>query len=268
MLNGDTSTSVKVNSSWSSKTPNLYGFVIWFMWEFMCFSCLFHVLKCTKRPDGAILFPHQSGQSTGFPPPPCWLTPNIVAGGRGHERRKSVHPRQQPQHLFTRMDSQEVGDLLEECLRAVAAAPRSTQPAEAEKLSCLSCRGQTRDGAVCSLFIQGPGGRQIWIFFLRDLVVEFHSHEIGAYGLCWEQGTKAFFFSINTKWRWFFFSLTQSMCLPSAHMQNASSKWRKGRKNWAPKRKKSAHFLFWFWHELCPAIRNSKKYATPKTVQN
>ncbi|XP_073331751.1 alpha-protein kinase 1 [Pagrus major] len=38
------------------------------------------------------------------------------------------------------MDSQEVGDLLEECLRAVAAAPQSTQPTEPEKLSYLSCR--------------------------------------------------------------------------------------------------------------------------------
>ncbi|XP_070849497.1 alpha-protein kinase 1 [Chaetodon trifascialis] len=39
------------------------------------------------------------------------------------------------------MDSQEVGGLLDECLRAVAAAPGSTQPTEEEKLNYCSCRG-------------------------------------------------------------------------------------------------------------------------------
>ncbi|XP_076580383.1 alpha-protein kinase 1 [Chaetodon auriga] len=39
------------------------------------------------------------------------------------------------------MDSKEVGDLLEECLRAVAAAPQSTQPTEEERLNYCSCRG-------------------------------------------------------------------------------------------------------------------------------
>ncbi|XP_045920099.1 alpha-protein kinase 1 [Micropterus dolomieu] len=38
------------------------------------------------------------------------------------------------------MDSQGVGDLLEECLRAVAATQGSTQPTEAERLNYCSCR--------------------------------------------------------------------------------------------------------------------------------
>ncbi|XP_044039033.1 alpha-protein kinase 1 isoform X2 [Siniperca chuatsi] len=38
------------------------------------------------------------------------------------------------------MDSQEVGDLLEECLRAIAATQQSTQPTEAERLNYCSCR--------------------------------------------------------------------------------------------------------------------------------
>ncbi|XP_068569706.1 alpha-protein kinase 1 [Cebidichthys violaceus] len=38
------------------------------------------------------------------------------------------------------MDSQEVGDLLQECLGAVTAAQQSTQPTEAERLNYCSCR--------------------------------------------------------------------------------------------------------------------------------
>ncbi|XP_074478944.1 alpha-protein kinase 1 [Sebastes fasciatus] len=38
------------------------------------------------------------------------------------------------------MDSQEVGDLLEGCFRAVAAAPKSTQPTEEQRLDYCSCR--------------------------------------------------------------------------------------------------------------------------------
>ncbi|KAM6959751.1 alpha-protein kinase 1 [Tautogolabrus adspersus] len=38
------------------------------------------------------------------------------------------------------MDSQEVGDLLEECLRAAAKAQRSNQPTKAERLNYCSCR--------------------------------------------------------------------------------------------------------------------------------
>ncbi|XP_035480094.1 alpha-protein kinase 1 isoform X2 [Scophthalmus maximus] len=49
------------------------------------------------------------------------------------------------------MDSQEVGDLLEECLRAAAAAQQSTQPAEDERLNYCSCRGQTQDSLCVEL---------------------------------------------------------------------------------------------------------------------
>jgi len=48
------------------------------------------------------------------------------------------------------MDSQEVGGVLQECL---AAAQRSTQPTEAERLNYCRCRGQAEDGAICSFFI-------------------------------------------------------------------------------------------------------------------
>ncbi|XP_029311209.1 LOW QUALITY PROTEIN: alpha-protein kinase 1, partial [Cottoperca gobio] len=48
-------------------------------------------------------------------------------------------PTQQLQHLFTRMNSQEVGELLEECLIAVASR-QSSQPTEAERLNHCSCR--------------------------------------------------------------------------------------------------------------------------------
>ena len=59
----------------------------------MCFSCLFHVLKCTKRPDGAILFPHQSGQSTGFPPPTL-LTHSQYSSGRKGPRKEEIRSSQ------------------------------------------------------------------------------------------------------------------------------------------------------------------------------
>ncbi len=71
------------------------------------------------------------------------------------------------------MDSQEVGDLLEECLRAVAAAPQSTRPTEAQRLDYCSCRGQTQDGAVWSVFIwvlEDDGLEFGW----GDLEVELH----------------------------------------------------------------------------------------------
>lgn len=51
------------------------------------------------------------------------------------------------------MASQEAGDLLEECLRAVAAAPQSMQTTEAEKLNYCRCRGQTQDGAIWLVFM-------------------------------------------------------------------------------------------------------------------
>ncbi|KAI3376610.1 hypothetical protein L3Q82_017044 [Scortum barcoo] len=50
--------------------------------------------------------------------------------------------RQQLQHLCARMESQEVGALLEECLQAAAAAPQSTKLTEAERLNYCSCTGQ------------------------------------------------------------------------------------------------------------------------------
>lgn len=78
---------------------------------------------------------------------PSWITAIQQQGWRGQERRKS-----QLQQLFTRMDSQGVGDLLEECLRAVAATQGSTQPTEAERLNYCSCRGQTQDGAMRFIF--------------------------------------------------------------------------------------------------------------------
>lgn len=47
------------------------------------------------------------------------------------------------------MASQEVGDLLEECVRA---AQQSGKPTEAEGLKYRSFRGQTQGGAIWSLF--------------------------------------------------------------------------------------------------------------------
>lgn len=52
------------------------------------------------------------------------------------------------------MASQEVGDLLEECLRALATSQQSSQSTEEDKQHYCSCKGWSLDGAIESFLVQ------------------------------------------------------------------------------------------------------------------
>lgn len=52
------------------------------------------------------------------------------------------------------MASQEVGDLLEDCLEALARSQQSSQFTEEDKLHYCSCKGWSLDGAIESLLVQ------------------------------------------------------------------------------------------------------------------
>lgn len=52
------------------------------------------------------------------------------------------------------MASQAVGDLLEDCLRALATSQQSSQSTEEDKLHYCSCKGWSLDGAIESLLVQ------------------------------------------------------------------------------------------------------------------
>lgn len=88
-----------------------------------------------------------------------------------------------------------MGELLGECLKAAAAAAaqQSIQPTEADRQNYCSCRGQTQDGAIWSVFI-GAWESQIGVWVgIKDMEVELFSHKLHTCGLCLELGTKTLF---------------------------------------------------------------------------
>lgn len=158
------------------------------------------------------------------------------------------------------MASQDVGDLLEECLKAVAAAQRSMQPTEA-KLNYCSCRGQTQDGAIGSLFIWAQAEVRLG-FGWGALVVELFSHKSHTYGLCWAWGTRpscyefegisfclANDFSVEQSGRFLIINPLSSLQLVSTCNMALLKKALK-----SSTLKNNSDVLFWFWHELSPAI--------------